>query len=85
MNVVRGERWKYVHLAADPELLPPLLFDLEEDPDGCVDLARDPAHVAQVAAGAQALLSWRMRHDERTLTGHMVTPEGLVVRRDPHR
>lgn len=85
LNVVRGERWKYVHFGADPEVLPPLLFDLAADPDGTVDLAADPAHAAEVAAGAGDLLRWRMRHDERTLTGHMVTPQGLVVRRDPHR
>ncbi len=85
LNVVRGPRWKYVHFAADPEVLPPLLFDLDADPEGVADLAADPHHAGDVLEGARALLTWRMRHDERTLTGSMVTPDGLVVRRDPHR
>ncbi|HMJ75801.1 MAG TPA: hypothetical protein VK507_07505, partial [Iamia sp.] len=76
---------KHVHFATDPSTLPPLLFDLEGDPEGTVDLAADPAHAGDLAAATGSLLRWRMRHDERTLTGHMVTPAGLVVRRDPHR
>ena len=44
LNVVRGERWKYVHFAADPDVLPPLLFDLDADPDQTQDLAADPGH-----------------------------------------
>ncbi len=85
LNVVRGPRWKHVHFAADPSILPPLLFDLAADPEGTVDLAADAGHAGDLAAATGSLLRWRMRHDERTLTGHMVTPEGLVVRRDHHR
>jgi arylsulfatase A-like enzyme len=86
LNVVRGERWKYVQFATDPEVLPPLLFDLEADPDQTVNLAGDRAHDVDRADAAAHLLSWRMRHDERTLTGHFLSPEaGLVVRRDPRR
>lgn len=85
MNVARGERWKHVRFAADRSVLPPLLFDLEADPDQVHDLAADPGHAGEVADGVDEMLRWRMRHAERTLTGHMVTPEGLVVRRDPHR
>lgn len=85
LNVVRDESWKYVHFAADPAILPPLLFDLRADPDQVADLSRDPGHAAVVAERTGELLRWRMRHDERTLTGHLVTPEGLAVHRDPHR
>ncbi len=85
LNVVRGERWKYVHFATEASVLPPLLFDLDADPEQVQDLAADPGHVGSVAECTGELLRWRMRHDERTLTGHMVTPEGLVTRRDPHR
>ena len=86
LNVVRGERWKYVHFAADPDVTPPLLFDVVADPDQVHDLAGDPGHAATIAAEASRLLSWRMRHDERTLTGHFLSPyQGLVVRRDPRR
>lgn len=83
LNVVRGARWKYVHFAADPDVLPPLLFDLDADPEQRVDLAPDPDHAGVMAEQSGHLLRWRMRHDERTLTGHMVTPDGLAVRRDP--
>ena len=86
LNVVRGERWKYVHFATDPDLMPPLLFDLDADPDQTQDLAGDPGHDGVRADHASRLLSWRMRHDERTLTGHYLSPRrGLVVRRDPRR
>ena len=86
LNVVRGERWKYVQFATDPDLMPPLLFDLDADPDQTQDLAGDRSHDGVRADHAARLLSWRMRHDERTLTGHYLSPRrGLVVRRDPRR
>jgi arylsulfatase A-like enzyme len=85
LNVVRGERWKYVHFAGPCEILPPLLFDLDADPDQTENLAGDPAHAAEVARGAQQLLTWRMAHDERLLTGTFLSPKGMVVRRDERR
>lgn len=85
LNVVRGPRWKYVHFATDPDVLPPLLFDLDADPDGVEDRAADPDCAVALAEARAALLTWRMRHADRTLTGHLVTPEGLRVRRDGHR
>jgi arylsulfatase A-like enzyme len=86
LNVVRGERWKYVHFATDQSVLPPLLFDLDDDPDQTHDLVTDPGHASVLAEQLALLLSWRMRHDERTLSGHFLSPRrGLVVARDPHR
>ncbi len=85
LNVVRGERWKYVHFAAPGAVLPPLLFDLAADPDQTNDLAGDPGHASTVATCAQLLLSWRMAHDERTLTGSFLSENGLVTRRDERR
>lgn len=85
LNVGRSDRWKCVQFATDPEVMPPLLFDLHADPEQVDDLAADPAHATVMAERTGELLRWRMRHDERTLSGHMLTPEGLVVRRDPHR
>ena len=38
LDVIRDDRWKYVHFAG----LPPLLFDLEADPDQFVDRADRP-------------------------------------------
>ena len=72
LAVQRGARYKYVHCAE----LPPLLFDLWEDPAELHDLAQDPAHGAVLLACAQKMLSWRLRYAERTLTELRITPEG---------
>ncbi|HVU22322.1 MAG TPA: alkaline phosphatase family protein [Rhizomicrobium sp.] len=77
MNVVRGRRYKYVHFTK----LPPLFFDLEQDPGEFTDLSRDPAHLPLVLEHAQKLLSWRMNHDEQTLTHIALTGAGPVERR----
>jgi arylsulfatase A-like enzyme len=65
LQVVRTERFKYVHFAA----LPPVLFDLAEDPDELVNRAADPACRGLLLEGMERLLTWRQRHEERTLTG----------------
>ena len=76
LNVVRGERYKYVHFTK----LPPLFFDLEADPGETRNLAADPAYAPVVLEYAQKLLSWRMNHDEQTLTHLTLTPNGPVSR-----
>ncbi|MGQ9368140.1 alkaline phosphatase family protein [Azospirillum sp. ST 5-10] len=76
LMVLRGDATKYVHFAG----LPPLFYDLAEDPGELRDRAADPARAAQVLEHAQALLSWRMAHDERTLTNVWLGPDGMVVR-----
>ena len=54
LNVIRDASYKYVHFTA----LPPLLFDLRQDPNEFHDLADDPGHREQVLHYAQKLLSW---------------------------
>jgi arylsulfatase A-like enzyme len=73
-NVIRDENYKYVHFAA----LPPLFFDLKNDPDELHNLAEDPAYKDLMLKYAQKLISWRMVNDERTLTHLMVGPNGMV-------
>jgi len=74
LQVLRGERWKYVHFAG----LPPLLFDLAEDPNETRDLAGDRAYQDRLLDCAQALLSHRMVHAERTLSDVFLQPAGPV-------
>ena len=65
LGVIRDGRYKYIHFTA----LPPMLFDIENDPDELDNLAPRPAQAGIVAEYAQKMLSWRMAHTERTLTG----------------
>ena len=78
---VRGERFKYVHF---PDL-PPLLFDLAEDPQERVNRAADPGMAGVVSDCRAQLLDWRIAQADQTLTGLLATPGGLVERRDPPR
>ena len=76
-GVLRGRRYKYVHLTG----LPPLFFDLKADPDEFSNLAEDPDHHAMVLEFAQRMLSLRMNHDERVLANIVLTREGPVERK----
>jgi len=77
LAVIRDEKYKYVHFTA----LPPLFFDLEDDPDQFRNRADDPALAPVMLEYAQKMLSWRLHHADRTLTGYTATPEGLLSRR----
>ena len=74
--VLQDAAFKYVHFAA----LPPLLFDMAADPHQLRNLANEPSHAATVRDYAQRMLSWRMRHADRTLTHYRSTPNGLERR-----
>ena len=82
INVVRDDKYKYVHFVGLPELL----FDLEKDPGELHNIApHSPEIVAQYA---QRLLSWRMRTTDKTLSHYHISrerglrdfSEGLVTR-----
>ncbi len=79
LAVHRDARFKYVHFAG----LKPLLYDLSEDSGECVDRAGDPAYAGARLDAAEALLSWRARHLDRTLTGIFLTEDGPVDGRTP--
>ena len=79
LTVIRDENFKYVHFAG----LPPLLFDLKRDPGEFTNLANDPAHAATTLAYAQKLLSWRLAHEDQTLTHKMATGKGMLERASP--
>lgn len=83
VGVLRTPRYKLVHFAAPPEVLSPLLFDREADPDQVMNVARDPAYASVLGDLYEQMLRWRVNHLDRTLTGHFLSGQGLVVRRDP--
>ena len=76
LAILRGERWKYVFFAA----LPPLLFDLQNDPWEMNDLSRDPAHREVMLEMAHKMLSWRLKHQEHVLTNLHNGPKGVEDR-----
>lgn len=76
LNVIRDERYKYVHFTA----LPPLFFDRRADPGETRNLALDADHAPDMADYVGKMLSWRMQNDERTLTALKVTTGGVIER-----
>jgi hypothetical protein len=81
LDVIRDRSTKHVQFGDGSALT----FDLTADPFGLVDRSADPAMAATRLQAVTDLLTWRQRHDDRTLTGHRVTDDGLVVRRDARR
>ena len=79
LNVLRDDACKYVHFTN----LPPLFFDLKNDPGEFVDQSRNPEYTSEVLHYAQKMLSWRMNHDEQTLTHIKLTKDGPAYRESP--
>ena len=75
-NVIRDAHYKYVHFTG----LPPLFFDIKNDPEELHNLADDSTFTGLMFEYARKMLSWRMANDERTLTGMRVGPKGLFER-----
>ena len=74
--VIRDAHYKYVHFAR----LPPLLFDIREDPHEMNNIAASPAAKDIVLRYAQKMLTWRLVHADRTLTNMYLSKDGLFVR-----
>jgi arylsulfatase A-like enzyme len=86
LDVARGKDIKYVQFAAAADHLPPLLFDLVADPDQRQDLVPSGRASELGWLASQRLNQWRMRNDERTLSGTMLTgSRGPVSFRDEWR
>lgn len=74
LNVYRDNEFKYVHFAGLPELL----FDLKKDPDELHNVAGSNPTV--VSEYARKLLSWRMRHTDKTLSHVQLSRDrGMIV------
>lgn len=67
VSILRESRWKYVHFGGD---VPPMLFDLQDDPDETTNLANDPAHAAQITRMARKLINRMTERRDRRLTSH---------------
>ena len=88
LAVSRGPRHKYVQFAADDGLFPPLLFDLDADPEQRHNLLVEggPDVAAMAWRATEELVQWHMRSAERTLSGGVLDAErGLVEARDAWR
>jgi hypothetical protein len=86
LDVGRSASTKYVQFAAEPSVLPPLLFDLDTDPGQLHDLVGSGEASASGWEAAQRLARWRMRSDDRTLSGTLLTSgDGMVEFRDEWR
>ncbi len=81
LSVLRDDNYKYVHFGA----LPPLFFDMQNDPQEFVNQAENPAYQSRVLEYAQKMLSLKMNHAERGLTEIMLGEGGAVTRRAPIR
>lgn len=75
LAVLRTATHKYVHFAGG---LPPLLFDLENDPGELVNLADDPAHSATRLEMAERMLAWRTEHLDQSLALSELTDQGIA-------
>ena len=62
---VRDNEYKYIQFA--DESIPPLLFDLCNDPGEYHNLAEDPKHLKTVLKYCQKLLRWRMKNEDQRM------------------
>ncbi|MBX7256762.1 MAG: sulfatase-like hydrolase/transferase [Candidatus Hydrogenedentes bacterium] len=65
MWVVRNERFKYVQFGLDE--MPPLLFDLENDPSELVNVAGLPEYAHAELEYCGHLIRWRMKHEDQRM------------------
>jgi hypothetical protein len=64
-----------VHFTA----MPPVFFDLQEDPQELCNLAKEPGYQSRVLEYASRMLSWRMNHEDRLLANTRLTSTGARV------
>jgi arylsulfatase A-like enzyme len=74
LAVIRTDRYKYIHFGG----LPPLLFDLADDPGELCDLAARPEHLPLRLELAERLLVWRSKHLDQSLALSQLTEHGVT-------
>ena len=72
--MVTDKRWKFMHAEGG---LPPMLFDMESDPDELVDLGQSKDHTEVIAMMYERLQAWALRMSQRIT----VSDEQLAKRR----
>jgi arylsulfatase A-like enzyme len=75
LAVIRTEKFKYVHFGGG---LPPLLFDLANDPGELTNIATDPAYLSVRLEFAERLLAWRAEHLDQSLALAELTDNGVA-------
>jgi arylsulfatase A-like enzyme len=76
LSILREERFKYVHVNGG---LPPLLFDMIDDPFEIRDLAHDLAYAPQLLRLARRMIDHRMTHADHRLSRLKLTDRGVVA------
>ncbi|MEE9322456.1 MAG: alkaline phosphatase family protein [Granulosicoccus sp.] len=74
LAVYRDTQVKYVHFSG----LPPLLFDLQKNPEETRNVVDDPAYASIRIACAEAMLAWRSEHLDQSLALTALTEQGVV-------
>lgn len=75
LAVIRSDRYKYVHFGGG---LPPLLYDMTEDPGELRNLAREPSHLPIRLEFAERLLAWRAEHLDQSLALSSLSDAGVT-------
>lgn len=74
-SVYRTNQYKYVHFNGG---LPPLLFDVQQDPQENHNLAEDNSYVHVIRQLSARMLDHRMSHADHALSGLKLTAEGVI-------
>ena len=75
LAVIRSADFKYVHFGGG---LPPLLFDLAQDPEELNNVANDPAYLPVRLEFAEKMLAWRAAHLDQSLALSELTDDGVA-------
>ena len=81
LAIIRTERFKLVHFNGG---LPPLLFQLEDDPGELINVAADPAYSQTLQSMMALMLDHRMSHADQTLSRSALTASGPATACDHH-